>query len=135
MLPDGLITGKTARMPGDMKQRPAAQVDLADGFLALWRRLRPDLPEPEREYRFHPTRKWRIDLCWPVAMLAVEIEGMAPGGGRHQRRTGFTRDAEKYREIVKAGYRLLRYTSDELRQRPVQIVEEVAAQLTTKGGT
>lgn len=32
-----------------------------------------------REHRFHPTRKWRLDFCWPEQMLAVELEG---GGGR-----------------------------------------------------
>jgi very-short-patch-repair endonuclease len=84
------------------------------------------LPEPEREFRFHPNRKWRVDFAWPASMLAVEIEGMAYGGGRHQRREGFTRDAEKYRALVAAGWRLLRFTSDELKQRPIQCVEETA---------
>jgi len=35
------------------------------------------LPEPEREYRFHPRRKWRFDAAWPDAKLAVEVEGGA----------------------------------------------------------
>ena len=56
------------------------------------------------------------------------------GGGRHQRREGFNRDAEKYREAVKLGYRVLRYTSDDMKQRPLQCVEEVAAVLTKLTG-
>lgn len=23
------------------------------------------LPAPEREYRFHPGRRWRFDFAWP----------------------------------------------------------------------
>ena len=128
-LPIGLITGKTARLPTDWKQQPAAVSpgsDLEEGFFSLWIVLFPKLPEPVREHRFHAVRKWRFDFAWPDQMLAVELEGMAYGGGRHQRRVGFTKDAEKYREAVKAGWRVLRYTSDELRERPIQIVEEVA---------
>jgi very-short-patch-repair endonuclease len=59
-------------------------------------------------------------------MLAVELEGTIYGGGRHQRREGFNKDAEKYREAVKLGWRVMRYTSDDLKQRPVQCVDEVA---------
>jgi len=105
--------------------------DYAEGFCRLWRTTYPDdMPEPIREYVFAPPRKWRFDLCWPDAKLAVEIEGHGPGGlGRHQRRAGFTRDVVKYREAVKLGWRLLRYTSDEMRTRPVQVIEEVAEML------
>jgi hypothetical protein len=67
----------------------------------------------EREYVFHPTRKWRVDLCNPERMVAVEVEGFAAGGqpGRHQRAAGFTSDCEKYAELAIAGYRLIRVTS------------------------
>ena len=34
-----------------------------------------ELPEPEREYRFAPPRRWRFDFAWPAAMLALEVEG------------------------------------------------------------
>ena len=37
------------------------------------------LPLPQREYRFHPTRKWRSDFYWPEYNLLCEIEGR----GRH----------------------------------------------------
>lgn len=119
----GLRTGKTV-----------AGSPLEEGFARLWRSLKPDLPEPEREHRFNKTRKWRFDFSWPEARLAVEIEGMAYGGGRHQRREGFTRDAEKYRAAVNAGWRLLRYTSDEWKERPVQIIEEVGRVLVKLSG-
>lgn len=128
MLPYGLKTGVTARLPGDLVVRPKAKAkrtDLADTFTALWGRLAADAPIPQREFQFHPVRKWRIDVAWPAVKLAVELEGMTAGGGRHQRWSGFNADAEKYRELTKAGWRLLRYTGDDLRKRPIQCVEEV----------
>lgn len=69
-----------------------------------------DLPEPEREYRFHPTRRWRFDLAWPDVRLAVEVEGGTWSGGRHTRGTGFEADCEKYNEATLSGWRVLRVT-------------------------
>ena len=68
------------------------------------------LPEPEREYRFYPPRKWRLDLAWPPQMIAVEIEGGVWIGGRHVRGVGFEKDLEKYNTAATWGWRLLRYT-------------------------
>lgn len=70
-----------------------------------------------REYRFHPTRKWRFDFADPERKLAVEIEGFGYGGtaGRHQRIGGFTKDAEKYAEAAIAGWRLIRCTTAQVR--------------------
>ena len=66
------------------------------------------LPEPEREYRFHPVRLWRFDFAWPAAMLAVEIEGGVYTRGRHTRASGFVRDAEKYNAAAEMGWTVLR---------------------------
>lgn len=30
---------------------------------------------PVREYKFHPSRRWKFDFCWPDRMIAVETEG------------------------------------------------------------
>jgi very-short-patch-repair endonuclease len=69
------------------------------------------LPEPVREYRFHPSRKWRFDFAWPAAMLAVEVEGGSWIAGRHVRGRGFEADCEKYNAAVLLGWRILRFTS------------------------
>jgi very-short-patch-repair endonuclease len=61
---------------------------------------------PEREFPFHPERKWRFDFAWPEQKIAVEIEGR----GRHQSFGGFEADAEKYNAAAKLGYRVFRYT-------------------------
>lgn len=46
----------------------------------------------EREYVFHPKRKWRFDFAWPHIKLAVEVEGGVHAGGRHNRGSGFVAD-------------------------------------------
>jgi very-short-patch-repair endonuclease len=66
-----------------------------------------------REYRFHPTRKWRVDLVHCGFRVAVEVEGFGVRGtgGRHQRISGFSNDCEKYAELAIAGWRLIRVTT------------------------
>lgn len=63
-----------------------------------------------REYRFHPTRKWRFDLAWPDSMVALEIEGAVWVQGRHTRGSGFAKDMEKYNAAALLGWRVLRTT-------------------------
>jgi very-short-patch-repair endonuclease len=69
------------------------------------------VPEPVREYRFHPKRKWRFDFAWPARLVAVEVEGGTFSGGRHSRGKGFEADCEKYAEAAILGWRVLRVTT------------------------
>lgn len=82
-------------------------------FLAMLRAER--LPEPVAEHTFHPTRKWRFDLAWPAAMVAMEIDGGVWTRGRHNRPAGFLRDMEKINAAVVLGWRVVRTTPDKLR--------------------
>lgn len=76
---------------------------LEESFVA-WLNQNPDVPSPEREFKFHPSRKWRFDMAWPHQKVAVEIEGVLPGGGRHQQIQGFVGDAEKYEAALVLGW-------------------------------
>lgn len=71
--------------------------------------------EPALEYRFHPGRKWRFDIAFPQRKIAIEYEGIMTGKSRHTTITGFARDCEKYNEAVIAGWRVLRFTYDDVR--------------------
>jgi very-short-patch-repair endonuclease len=62
-------------------------------------------------YRFHSTRRWRIDFAWPNQMLAVEIEGavwgaviefLEPARARKLRSSGEVRYA-KGQKVTLAG--------------------------------
>ena len=81
------------------------QSDLERSF-ELWIRQTDGIPEPEREYRFHPSRRWRMDFCWPDQKVAVEIEGLTwnDKGGRHQRAQGFVADCEKHEAAQALGW-------------------------------
>lgn len=68
------------------------------------------IPKPEREHRFHATRRWRFDFAWPTYRVAAEVEGGTWSGGRHTRGSGFERDAEKYNAAAVAGWTVLRFT-------------------------
>ena len=71
------------------------KADKADLFDSYWRMLVKSYDHPpEREYRFHPIRRWRFDFAWPDQLIAVEVDGNAwhtKGGGRH----GTDKDREK----------------------------------------
>ena len=65
----------------------------------------------KREYRFHPTRRWRFDFAWPDRKIAVEVEGVIwQGSGRHQRAAGYSADCEKYNGALLLGWDVLRVT-------------------------
>jgi len=69
------------------------------------------LPQPKRERRFHPIRRWRFDFSWPEQMLAVEVEGGIYSGGRHVRGKGYEQDCQKYNDACLLGWRVLRFTA------------------------
>jgi len=70
-----------------------------------------ELPTPEREWRFSPTRRWRFDFAWPTEMIAAEVEGGTWAGGRHVRGGGFEKDCEKYNEATLLGWSVFRFTA------------------------
>ena len=57
----------------------------------------------EKEYRFHPPRRWKFDFAikWGRENIAIEIEGM---GGRHQSMKGFRLDLDKYDQAFRDGW-------------------------------
>ncbi len=73
------------------------------------------LPPPIREYRFHEKRRWRCDFIWLDEKLIVEVEGGIWSKGRHTRGLGFQNDCEKYNEAALNGYKVLRVTSQQIK--------------------
>lgn len=70
----------------------------------MWLGQNPSIPSAVREYKFHPTRKFRLDFAWPDLKFAVEIEGGLFKGGRHQTMKGFIGDCEKYEAAMILGW-------------------------------
>jgi very-short-patch-repair endonuclease len=91
-------------MPIDTVKPQLKTTEIPDYFWAA-----NNLPTPHREYRFHPTRKWRIDFAFPETKIAIEIEGGVYQRGRHNRPIGYIKDLEKYNALQIDGWKLLRY--------------------------
>ena len=74
------------------------------------------LPKPIAEYKFHPTRRWRVDYFFEHKgkRVALEVEGGIWGYGRHNRATGFIKDMEKYNALAVQGIFLLRVQPQDL---------------------
>ena len=72
------------------------------------------MPEPVREYRFHPERKWRFDFAWPEIMLAVEVDGMHPSG-RHNTRDGIAADNLKRNTATEMGWQVASVTTSQVK--------------------
>ena len=108
--------------------RLAKQSALEETFLLLWNEITGNAPLV-REYRFHPTRKWRADFCHEESKSLIEIEGGTRKGGRHNRAEGYARDGEKYNAAQALGYKVYRLTDVNLNYDNVQTI----AELVTKG--
>ena len=65
----------------------------------------------EREYRFHPVRKWRFDFAFVEQKIGIEVEGLAKPGkkSRHTEIAGYREDCRKYNEAIRLGWKLLRF--------------------------
>jgi len=83
-------------------------------FALYWRGLGG--PELQREFIFHPERKWRADLTQVESRTIIKIEGgiFVAGGGRHNRVAGFIADAEKYMEAFLAGWNVVRLSAPQI---------------------
>ena len=70
------------------------------------------------EYKFHPTRRWRIDVAaWHLPSgrkLAIEIDGGVWVQGRHTRGAGVLKDNEKIAHLAMDGWLFLRVTPQQV---------------------
>lgn len=123
-LPPG--TGSPAPRP-ERRSAGGKRVEDWPGELAGQARA-AGLALPIREYRFHPERRWRFDLAWPIPRVAVEVDGGGfqmrpcpgcgkplPMGGRHSTGKGIRDDAEKLSNAAALGWRVLRVVPDQIR--------------------
>lgn len=105
--------------------------DKAAIFSFLWRTLAPaGAPDPHKEYRFIPSRKFRADFAWPKQKIIVEVDGgqWQAHGGRH----AHDADKEKLNLAAENGWRVLRYSPEMLESDPQKVVEQVARTLARK---
>ena len=91
---------------------------LATSILA---RLRQDHPDAVAEHRFHPIRKWRFDFAVPSSRIAIEIDGGVWAGGRHSGGAGQIKDMEKFNMAAIYGWRVMKYTPQQIHAMYAQV--------------
>lgn len=106
-----------------MRLKASTTNDAADDFPYYLRLCGADLPAPVRDYRFHPTRKWRLDWAWPQQRVALEVDGgrYAFAGGRH----ATDADHEKLNRAASMGWRVLHVSPEALRNSPGALIADI----------
>lgn len=115
-----------------VKKKSAKASILEHGFGNLLGCFAKDLPTPEREHLFAKEamgRKWRFDFAWRQHKVAVEIEGGTWSGGRHNTGSGIQADCEKYNAAIVLGWRVLRFTTNDVNKSPLQMLDTIRAVL------
>jgi very-short-patch-repair endonuclease len=74
-----------------------------------------------------PFERWTIDIAFPDARLAIEVDGWA----WHMDVDRFRADRRKGNALVRAGWQLLRFTWHDLTNRPAHVIAEIRAALLT----
>ncbi|MDA3321011.1 DUF559 domain-containing protein [Acinetobacter baumannii] len=99
------------------KRRSAKQIarQPSVGEMVLATHLKACKISFEQEYKFHPTRKWRADFLITGTKILVEVEGGIWSGGRHTRGKGYLGDMEKYNEAAAMGYKVLRFSTEQVK--------------------
>ena len=70
----------------------------------------------ERQYRFHPERKWLVDFAWPLYWIALEVNGGTYSGGSHSRGPRQRGDYEKWSELSLMGWTLILVDCKDVRE-------------------
>lgn len=76
---------------------------------------------PEKEYRFSPKRRYRMDYAWVNEKVAVEIQGgiwikgLSGRGGAHSLPSNIIRDMEKSNLAQLLGWKLFKFTPQQLK--------------------
>jgi very-short-patch-repair endonuclease len=70
-----------------------------------------------------------VDAVWPEHRLIVEVDGWR----YHRSKRSFTADRARDRKLVRAGWRVVRFTGDDVADRPEQVAAELSELLLLDG--
>ena len=84
------------------------------------------LPEPEREYKAIPGRRFRFDFAWVQQRTLAEVQGgIYSYQPSHASASGIRRDCEKLNLAVAGGWKVYHFTPDMVHSgEAVQIIEQ-----------
>ena len=75
---------------------------------------------PRTQYTIRDRRTFvaRVDFCWPEQRLVVEADGFA----FHSDRAAYRRDRDRHNDLERLGWRVLRFTWEDVHRRPEHVV-------------
>ena len=115
--------GRTALTKATAAEPKLTRSELEIRFLALVRQA--GLPEPQTNLPLialdHPDPE--VDFYWPTHRLVVETDGWKD----HGTKTAFKRDRRKDAALVASGYRVLRFTYDDVTRDGATVVRRLRA--------
>ena len=97
-------------------------------FAMLWKaRKGPSITILIREYKFHPTRKWRFDFAHLETRVAIEVEGgtWSKKKNRHTTGKGYADDREKYNSAQELGWKVFSLTPEMITIKQVERIASV----------
>ncbi len=97
-------------------------------FLQLVEPLAIPLPHPQHNIREGNQLVARVDAAWPDLHVAVEIDGHRFHATRAQRAA----DARRQNELELLGWKVLRFTTDQVHSDPTLVRQTVLTALTSR---
>jgi hypothetical protein len=90
-----------------------------------------DLPPGVRQFPVWDGRRWRrFDYAWPYPAIGTEFDGWETHGTRQ----AFQDDRSRDRRLRVRGWTLLRYTAEDVRCRPAEVIAEIGALVSVRKG-
>ena len=124
------LYGKGRKTAAKSKRQPRGEKVESIGESLLATQLKVLRIEFEREFKFHPERKWKADFLITGKQILVEVEGGIWSGGRHTRGKGYIGDMEKYNSATMMGYQVIRFSTEQVKSGlAVQQIEKMVGDL------
>ena len=124
------LYGKGRKTTAKSKCQPRGAKVESVGESLLVTQLKVLKIEFEREFKFHPERKWKADFHITGKHILVEVEGGIWSGGRHTRAKGYLGDLEKYNTATMMGYQVIRFSTEQVKSGlAVQQIEKMVGDL------
>lgn len=121
---------RPATMPLVAPRRRAARAGM-DPQAKLWRAVQDAIPGGVSEFENAvPGRRFRIDIAFPKARLAVEVDGYE-FHGKHKK--DFLRDRDKRNALALLGWTVLAYPAGRIHKEIDVILREIQTALSQAG--
>lgn len=97
------------------KEVARAKREALEDALSMQLRALGLMGDMHRQWAFCPGLRWRFDFAYPGQMLAIEVDGGTWVNGGHSRGSGIEKDCEKLAAAVILGWRVMRATTNQVK--------------------